>query len=111
MKKTSEVTFSPSITDGIFWPTLPSHEVNAVLALAYQLEHSQWWAPEVLTAIELRQVEKLLEHAWRTVPNYRQRLDDAVKITSGKLHMDDFRKIPRAASGKFEETICEIVEA
>ncbi len=94
VKKTSEVALLHSAIDGIFWPAIPAPEANTVLALAYQLEFSQWWAPEVLLTCQLRQIENLLEHAWRTVPYYREPLNDVVKIPTGKLRMDDFKRIP-----------------
>lgn len=94
MKKTSEVALLPSAFDGIFWPAIPAPDANTVLALAYQLEYSQWWAPEVLTAFQLRQAENLLKHAWRTVPYYRQSLSEVAKIPTGKLRIDDFRRVP-----------------
>ena len=94
VNKTSEVALPPSAIDGIFWPAIPSPDINSTLSLAHQLELSQWWAPEVLAAFQLRQIEKLLGHAWRTVPYYRAPLDEVVKIPAGRLRMDDFRNIP-----------------
>ncbi|MBT7294188.1 MAG: phenylacetate--CoA ligase family protein, partial [Rhodospirillaceae bacterium] len=94
VNKISEVAILPSMADGIIWPAIPSPATNAILSLAYQLEESQWWAPEVLTAFQLRQIENLLKHAWRSVPYYRQMLEDVVKIPTGMLRMDEFRCIP-----------------
>lgn len=44
-----------------------------MLALQFQLERSQWLAPEALRELQLRQLEALLRHAHETVPYYRER--------------------------------------
>ena len=44
-----------------------------MLAPQFQLEHSQWWAPELLARQQLAQLRELLIHAHETVLFYRQR--------------------------------------
>jgi phenylacetate-CoA ligase len=44
-----------------------------VLALLQQFERSQWLTPAELHAQQLRQIDVLLRHAYRTVPWYRAR--------------------------------------
>ncbi len=57
------------------WPALVGGRPASLLAVLFQLEQSQWWTPEELAAAQFRQAAQLLEHAWRTVPFYRQRFD------------------------------------
>ena len=52
-----------SVLEGLDWPAVPSPEDVRILALAYQLEQSQWWPEPVLTARQLRQAETLCAHA------------------------------------------------
>ncbi len=94
LKKDTEIGLPDSVVDGIAWPALPSPDVNAVLSLAYQIDQSQWWTPEVLRAFQLRQVDNLIRHARNTVPFYRQRLVDVTDVSPGMLSMDDVRQIP-----------------
>lgn len=58
----------------ISWPAITDPEQSQILALLYQLEQSQWWAPERLLAHQRRQAAILLRHAQRTVPLYREAL-------------------------------------
>ena len=64
-----------SDTPGIAWPAIPSPPGAAALALLHQLEASQWLAADALRALQFRQLEVLLRHAWETVPFYRERWD------------------------------------
>ena len=41
------------------------------MALQFQLEQSQWWPVETLLSLQFRQIERLLRHAYRTVPYYQ----------------------------------------
>ena len=83
-----------SAVPGIAWPGLPAPADAAVLGLAYQLNHIQWWPPAVLEGHQLKQAELLLDHAWRTVPAQRERLQDRVGLPPGSLTMATFRDIP-----------------
>lgn len=61
-----------STVPGVAWPAIPGQEGAALLALQYQLERSQWLAPERLRELQFRQLEALLKHACETVPYYRE---------------------------------------
>jgi phenylacetate-CoA ligase len=61
-----------SALPGILWPPIPSAEGALALALQFELERSQWLEPRRLLECQLRQLEAVLEHAWRTVPFYRE---------------------------------------
>jgi phenylacetate-CoA ligase len=62
-----------SAVPGIAWPAIPGPEAAVLLALQFQLEHSQWLAPERLREVQFRQLGVLLNHAYETVPYYRER--------------------------------------
>ncbi len=59
------------------WPALPVRPGALLLALQFQLDQTQWWAPDRLRRHQLRQLGLLLNHAHETVPFYRERLDAA----------------------------------
>jgi phenylacetate-CoA ligase len=56
---------------GIGWPAPPSATTATILALAWQLDRSQWWPPAVMRQAQDYQLARLLEHAARTVAHYR----------------------------------------
>ena len=58
----------------MLWPAVPVVEHARILALQYQLERTQWWSRETLVRHQHRQLERLVRHAARTVPFYRDRL-------------------------------------
>lgn len=62
-----------SAMPGIVWPAVPSAEGATALALQFQLERSQWLAPERLRELQFRQLNTLVRHAHATVPYYRER--------------------------------------
>jgi len=60
---------------GIVWPALPAAAGAASQrAVLRQLEETQRWPAERLRAAQLRQAGRLLDHAARHVPHYRERL-------------------------------------
>lgn len=76
------------------WPRLPAHRGCAILSILYQLEQTQWWPAERLLGAQLKQIEKLLDHASRSVPFYRQRLADLKSRACGDISLKTFREIP-----------------
>ncbi len=78
----------------VVWPALPAPRDAAVLALQYQFERSQWWPPETLLTLQLRQLEPLLAHAARTVPFYRDRLAAVAELAPGELTPEIWRRLP-----------------
>ena len=58
---------------GTVWPAVPSAAAAGVLSLLLQLERSEWLSAERLAGRQQEQLDVLLEHAYRTVPWYRER--------------------------------------
>ena len=86
------VAIPPSIVPGIAWPALPSGGDSLILALQHQFDRSEWYAPEVLLALQLGQLRNLCADAARSVPFYRDRLKpflDAEKPT-----LKSWRQVP-----------------
>ena len=53
------------------FPALFEHSGAQMMATLYQLQQSQWWAPEALRHAQARQLCALLAHARAHVPYYR----------------------------------------
>ena len=83
-----------SVMPGIRYPALPATADAVVLALIYQYEQSEWWAPERLLEHQLRQAAALVDHSLRTVPFYKKRLHAAAGRRRGRLIPETWRKIP-----------------
>lgn len=60
-----------STVDGIAWPSFTDPAGEAMLAMLWQLERSEWFAPARLRALQMVQVRSLLRHAVAHVPFYR----------------------------------------
>ena len=78
----------------IAWPALPGPLVTEKLALLQQLEQSQWWTPQELFSQQLRQAGLLLQHAYRQVPFYRERLGEAGFVSGKGLTPAVWNRIP-----------------
>jgi len=83
-----------SFMEGNLWPALPSQHGAALLSLLFQLDETQWWAPERLMEHQLLQLQALLRHAWETVPYYRMRLGAAGYRPDGALDLAGWRSLP-----------------
>jgi phenylacetate-CoA ligase len=79
---------------GVVWPGLPSPQGAALLALQFQLEHSERLAPAELAAQQFRQLGALLSHALRTVPWHRERLMAAGIAPDQVIDPRAFARIP-----------------
>jgi phenylacetate-CoA ligase len=56
------------------WPAIAPPVAATLLALQFQLEHSQWWPAEKLRNMQFIQLDAVLRHAWNAVPFYQARL-------------------------------------
>ncbi len=77
-----------------YWPAIAAPHAAVALALLFQLEQSQWWAPEVLAREQSRQLCISLEHAFRTVPFYRNSFE-RWGLNPSEAHFPDvWQRIP-----------------
>jgi phenylacetate-CoA ligase len=75
---------------GIVWPAFPEPGTATLLALAWQLDRSQWWSADRLEAAQQRQLAALLDHAATTTPFYQARLAAIGGVTADDLAPDRF---------------------
>ncbi len=83
-----------SAVDGIEWPAVPEGTSAAILAILFQLEQTQWWSVDRLREAQHLQAVSLLDHVWRTVPWYRDRLAAAGFQPDVALPRDSWSRIP-----------------
>ena len=88
---------------GVVWPAVPGRQTAAHFALLYQLEQTQWWAPERIRAWQFRQIQTLLSHAARHVPFYRERLRQAGIHPDRPIAPEVFAAIPVMTRADIQE--------
>jgi phenylacetate-CoA ligase len=78
----------------IGWPVIPAPRAAVVLSLLAQFEDTQWWPPERIAAAQQEQLNRLLAHAWNTVPFYRRRIEAAGVGLPLPLSGGGWRRLP-----------------
>ena len=93
MTSRSTMTLNPySMIEGISWPAIPPPKSAGLLAMQYQLEHSQWLPAAELERHQFEQAALLLRHALATVPHYREKF--RAFAMPAKLGADTWRSLP-----------------
>lgn len=82
-----------SAVTGIRWPAVPSDAAARLLAIYHQLGSTQWLSPGALERLQLAALDRLLEHATRTVPYYRDRPEYA-EVAAQPLTPESWRRLP-----------------
>jgi len=76
-----------SALPGAAWPAVPNPGAAALLALHYQLGHTQRLTADSLTSLQLTQLANVVAHAYDTTAHYRERwaghYDPSVPLTWG----------------------------
>jgi phenylacetate-CoA ligase len=82
---------------------MPRQAEAMVFAVLRQMEESQWWPAETILAYQLRQIERLLNHAAATVPFYGERLRFLRGSKTGTLTLETLRRIPILSRADIQE--------
>ncbi|WP_420346061.1 phenylacetate--CoA ligase family protein [Pelagibius sp.] len=93
----------PSAHRTIAWPALPGPQAALKAALLQQLEQSQWWSAARLRGEQFRQAGALLDHAYRQVPFYRDRLAQAGFVPGQPLTEEIWARIPVLTRAEVQE--------
>ena len=83
-----------SAIPGVVWPAVPDAHAARLLALLWQFEQSERWPAGEILNHQLRQLSLIIDHAWRHVPFYRERLDTAGRSAGQVLTLEQLRRIP-----------------
>ena len=105
--------------------TLTGHILGSALIPAYYrsrgrqcpkyrslLEQSQWWAPDQLRNFQWQELQRLLSHAFRTVPYYKKKYAAAGIDIRDIRTTEDFAKLPpltRAEVNTHRDELCSEV--
>lgn len=82
-----------SAVEGLAFPAVPDARAAALLAILWQFDRTQWWAPERLAALQRAQLHALLRHAVEQVPHYRR--DPYARLAGADaLEEGDWRALP-----------------
>ncbi len=90
--------------EGISWPAIPSPGGTAALAILFQLEKIQYWSHETIIDYQFKQLSRVLDHAYKTIPFYRNRFDSSGIKPSGVISEEQLRKIPLLTRQELQET-------
>lgn len=66
----------------------------SVMKYLAEYEKTQWYSPEQIRDYQQKQLEKLLQHAYRHVPYYRKIMQEYGVVDNGKIVLDRFIYIP-----------------
>ncbi|MCW8890088.1 MAG: AMP-binding protein, partial [Sedimenticola sp.] len=93
-----------SSVPGYRWPALPSAEANAMLAMQFQLEHSQWDEPDQILRNQLSQLSLLYNHAYKTIDLYTQKYRKAgLKKGHQIISIDEWQALPIITRSEIQE--------
>ena len=84
---------------------IPPHlRYNKVFWDTYNfLKESQWWSKKKLEEYQMRELEKLLKHAYENVPCYRRIFDERGLKPKDIQNFDDLKKLPYLTKDTFRE--------
>jgi phenylacetate-CoA ligase len=99
--------FFRSAIPSVEWPAVPAPYAAGLLALQYQWNRSQWLPADRLRALQLRQLDVLLRHAYRTVPYYRSRWATTYDPSSS-ISLQRFRALPFLTRSDLQEHYDEL---
>ncbi len=83
-----------SVVDEMKWPAVPDRRAALTMALLYQMESSQYLAPQEILRWQLYQLGTLLDHSHITTPFYRKRLDGAGYKPGHPIDLETWSNIP-----------------
>jgi len=73
------------------------------------LQESQWWSGEKLQEYQVQQLEKLLKHAYKNVPYYREVFDKRGLKPKNIRDFDDLRKLPCLTREIIQENLPDLL--
>lgn len=89
------------LVDGISWPIIPTPRAAGLMAMQYQLEHSQWLPTSEIERRQFQQAGVLLRHALASIPHYREKYGELA--IPEKLDWDYWRTLPLLERSEIQE--------
>jgi phenylacetate-coenzyme A ligase PaaK-like adenylate-forming protein len=88
--------------EGIVWPGLPGGEAATLASLMFELEQTQYFAPDKLFAHQRHQLRALFVHAMETAPFYAERFAKAGFDPHGDITPETISRIPILARTDYQ---------
>lgn len=85
------------------WPAVPEPNQAVLWAMLYQLEQSQWWPAEAARQRQFVQLQQVVDHAYRTVPFYREKFAAAGLTPSAIQSPEDYLQVPILTRRELQE--------
>jgi phenylacetate-coenzyme A ligase PaaK-like adenylate-forming protein/spore maturation protein CgeB len=79
--------------------------------LRAHLESTQWLARPEIERMQMERLRRLLNHAWRNVPFYRKRMEQARLKPDDVRSMEDFRRLPVLTKADIQAHLSELKAA
>lgn len=74
-----------------------------------ELNESQWWSADEITALQFKRLQALLSHAYQNVPYYSQKFKEA-RLELGDIKtLDDLPKLPILTKQDVRENLSDLV--
>lgn len=73
------------------------------------LQESQWWSKEQLEEYQMKQLKKLLNHAYENVPYYRRVFDERGLKPKDIQYFDDFKKLPYLTKDIIRKNLSDLI--
>ena len=73
------------------------------------LEKSQWWPWSKIKALQAEKLPSLLDHAYKTVPFYRQRFEKLGLHPKDVKGVDDLYRLPILTKGDIQKNLTQLV--
>jgi phenylacetate-CoA ligase len=82
------------LVSGVIFPLQENLKGHDTVRVRREMDQSQWWPREKLEALQLARLQALLQDAYRNVPYYRAKLDEA-GMAGGKIaSLSDLGRVP-----------------
>jgi len=95
--------FYPHLLRSVFLPAYDRIRSRRYVERTRFLEASQWWEPERLREFQWAELRKLLQHAFESVPYYREKYSSAGASFSDIRTWDDFTRLPSLTREEIRE--------
>src|SRR5262249_31634977 len=93
---------------GTSWPAVPYPQVSLVWNTYQTLDRTQWLKPAEIEAMQLRQLNVLLEHCRKNVPYYARLLSDAGFANRPIESLADLRRLPLLTRELYQKHFADI---
>lgn len=86
--------FYTRLASGLLFPLHERLKRHTSVAVRQSLEHSQWYAPEQLQALQLSRLQRLVRRAYEQTDYYRQLMTQAGFTPDDIRHLNDLQRFP-----------------